>query len=178
MRVLFIGNSHTYYNDMPALFSSLAKERGIPCEVTMIAHGGWFLSQHVQEPDVKFNILYGHYDYVVLQEHAHPFGPVEQMTEAMQTLCGWIGKAGSRPVAYMTWEQQDKGQDQPVMTAAYEKAARQYNMILAPVGKLWWEKLQKDPSLPLFGPDGQHASPEGSAFAAQVLLDAIVQDTP
>lgn len=178
MRVLFIGNSHTYYNDMPALFSSLAKEWGIPCEVAMIAHGGWFLSQHVQEPDVRFNILYGHYDYVVLQEHAHPFGPADQMMEAMQALCRWILEAGSRPVAYMTWEQQDKGQDQPVMTAAYEEAAGRNHMILAPVGKLWWEALQKDPSLLFFGPDGKHASPEGSAFAAKVLLDAILQAAP
>lgn len=74
MRVLFIGNSHTYVNDMPELFAGMAREKGIPCEVTMIAHGGWFLHQHQKEPDVRFNILFGNYDYVVLQEHAHPFG--------------------------------------------------------------------------------------------------------
>ena len=75
MRILFIGNSHTYFNDMPALVAKMAQEEGEKCEVTMIAHGGWFLEQHAKEEEVRFNILYGNYDYVVLQEHAHPFGP-------------------------------------------------------------------------------------------------------
>lgn len=70
MRVLFIGNSHTYFNDMPEIFAELARMKGIACEVTMITHGGWFLHQHQKEPEVRFNILYGNYDYVVLQEHA------------------------------------------------------------------------------------------------------------
>ena len=67
LRILFIGNSHTYFNDMPQMVARRFLEEGYDCEVTMIAHGGWFLEQHVKEPDVRFNILYGHYDYVVLQ---------------------------------------------------------------------------------------------------------------
>ena len=42
MRILFIGNSHTYVNDMPEIVARLAKKDGIDCEVVMIAHGGWF----------------------------------------------------------------------------------------------------------------------------------------
>lgn len=68
LRILFIGNSHTYFNDMPEMVAERFRKTKYDCEVTMIAHGGWFLEQHVNEPDVRFNILYGHYDYVVLQE--------------------------------------------------------------------------------------------------------------
>ena len=66
LRILFIGNSHTYFNDMPIMVARRFREDGYDCEVTMIAHGGWFLEQHAQEPEVRFNILYVHYDYVVL----------------------------------------------------------------------------------------------------------------
>ena len=66
-KVLFIGNSHTYYNDMPLMAAKKARAAGYDCEVTMIAHGGWFLAQHVAEPDVRFDILFGNYDYVILQ---------------------------------------------------------------------------------------------------------------
>ena len=31
-KVLFIGNSHTYYNDMPNIFKGIAKADGIDCE--------------------------------------------------------------------------------------------------------------------------------------------------
>ena len=64
LRLLFIGNSHTYCNDMPLYVRAMARECGFDCEVTMLAHGGWYLEQHANEPDVRFNILYGKYDYV------------------------------------------------------------------------------------------------------------------
>ena len=38
-----IGNSHTYFNDMPAMVAEKARKAGFDCEVTMIAHGGWYL---------------------------------------------------------------------------------------------------------------------------------------
>ena len=57
LRILFIGNSHTYYNDMPNMVAEKSRKEGYDCEVTMIAHGGWFLEQHVQEPDVRFNMI-------------------------------------------------------------------------------------------------------------------------
>ena len=97
LAILFIGNSHTYFNDMPLMVQRRAEDAGYDCRVTMIAHGGRFLAQHVEEPDVRFNILHGHYDYVVLQEHAHPFGPVEKFRKATIKLNQMIRQAGSMP---------------------------------------------------------------------------------
>ena len=80
--ILFIGNSHTYYNDMPQMVRQRAAGDGFDCRITMIAHAGWFLEQHVKEPDVRFNILFGRYDYVVLQDHTHPMAPEEEFVPA------------------------------------------------------------------------------------------------
>ena len=49
------------------------RKDGYDCEVAMIAHGGWSLSQLMEEPEVQFNIRYGHYDYVMLQDMSNPF---------------------------------------------------------------------------------------------------------
>ena len=49
VKILFIGNSHTYYHDLPAWVALMAKEEGYECDVTMLAHGGWYLHQHVEE---------------------------------------------------------------------------------------------------------------------------------
>ena len=46
VKILFIGNSHTYYHDLPAWVALMAKEEGYECDVTMLAHGGWYLHQH------------------------------------------------------------------------------------------------------------------------------------
>ena len=58
LRILFIGNSHTFYNDMPMMVKRWAEDAGYSCHVTMLAHGGWYLAQHAEEADVQFNILY------------------------------------------------------------------------------------------------------------------------
>lgn len=173
MRILFIGNSHTYYNDMPAMLAALAKEDRFGCEVTMIAHGGWYLEQHQAEPEVRFNILYGNYDYVVLQEHAHPFGPEEKMQNAAKAICAWAAEAGSTPVAYMTWAQKGKEEEQVPMARAYRRMAEEQKAVLAPVGEKWWEYIHANPDVEMYDPDGAHASKAGSAFAAKVLWETI-----
>ena len=47
MKVLFVGNSHTYYNDMPRLFAMMcARLTGDEPEVTMLAYSGRSLAWH------------------------------------------------------------------------------------------------------------------------------------
>lgn len=173
MRILFIGNSHTYVNDMPEIVARLAKKDGIDCEVAMIAHGGWFLEQHAAEPETRFNILYGNYDYVVLQEHAHPFGPEGKMLSAAEKIGGWIHEAKSTAVAYMTWTEKGNEAGQARMAAAYQKMAESLPALLAPVGTEWWEYQHAHPETEMYAPDGQHASPQGSEFAAEVIWNTI-----
>ena len=47
LRLLFVGNSHTFFNDMPEMVAERFRKDGYDCEVAMIAHGGWSLSQLV-----------------------------------------------------------------------------------------------------------------------------------
>ena len=176
LRILFIGNSHTYFNDMPEMVAEQFRKEQYDCEVTMIAHGGWFLEQHVNEPDVRFNILYGHYDYVVLQEHAHPFGPEEKFYGAVRQLNQWILEAGSKAVIYMTWAKKDEEFNQERMTLAHEQIADELGMLLAPFGKYWWEYMRSYPDIEMYYKDGQHASPDGSRFAAKYIWNAIETD--
>ena len=176
LKILFIGNSHTYFNDMPEMVAEQFRKEQYDCEVTMIAHGGWFLEQHANEPDVRFNILYGHYDYVVLQEHAHPFGPEEKFYGAVRQLNQWILEAGSKGVIYMTWAKKDEEFNQERMTLAHEQIADELGMLLAPVGKYWWEYLRSYPDIEMYYKDGQHASPDGSRFAAKYIWNAIETD--
>ncbi len=177
LRILFIGNSHTYYNDMPVMVRRrFIEEDGLDCEVTMLAHGGWFLAQHVEEPDVRFNILYGNYDYVVLQEHAHPFGPEEKFFSAVRKLTDWIRQAGSTPVIYMTWAKKDEPEMQQRMTDAHRKIALETGALLAPVGENWWLYKESRPELEMYNADGAHASEAGSEFAAKLIWAVIHED--
>ena len=177
MKILFIGNSHTYFNDMPHIVSDdFMKQKGIYCETTMLSHGGWTLRQHAEEPQTRFNIIYGGYDYVVLQDKAHPFeGPVE-LIAAANALNAFIRSAGSVPVAYMTWTKKGDEASQAEMSAAYTKMADEIGAVLAPVGEKWYSYMKEHPDAELYAEDGQHASMLGSSLVAQTIVDAIMCD--
>ena len=176
LSILFIGNSHTYYNDMPLMVKRRADEEGFDCRVTMLAHPNWFLSRHAEEPDVRFNILYGKYDYVVLQEHAHPFGPEEEFLNAAAALNRMIREAGSTPVIFECWSRKDEPEAQEQMNEAHRRVAGEIRALLAPVGENWRISGKSRQDSGMYDKDGAHASPEGSDFAARIIWETIRGD--
>ena len=176
LKLLFIGNSHTYYNDMPLMVQRRATDEGFDCHITMIAHGGWYLAQHAEEPDVRFNILYGGYDYVILQEYGQPFAPEQKFAGAVRTLNEWIREAGSTPILYETWAAKEKPEDQEHINEVYRKIAKQIDAPVAAAGENWWGYQESWPNLEMYDPDGEHASAHGSNFAAKYIWETILDD--
>lgn len=176
LRLLFIGNSHTYRYNLPELVADRFREERYDCEVTMIARAKFTLKDHMAEPEVKFNIQYGNYDYVVLQDRAHPFNEDECFSDAVPTLNEWIRAAGAVPVLYMGWARKDEEEKQEYMTEKYKEVAEELEMPLAPVGELWWEYMKENPDIEMYAEDGGHSSKEGSEFAAKVIGDTIKEE--
>ncbi len=173
LRILFIGNSHTYMNDLPAFVKTMAREDGFSCDVTMLSHGGWYLADHVKEQHTKFNILYGDYDYIVLQEHSHPFDHIDDYRSAVDTISSWAKKAESRIVIYGTWTRKDDKESKDYMNKVNRDIADENGAILAPVGERWWPYKEAWPNLELYDEDGAHASRAGTEFAAKIIWTAI-----
>lgn len=179
MKVLFIGNSHTYFNDLPQIFKEICEANSIPAEVTMLAHAGVTFGFHVKEPEVRFNIMYGNYDYVILQHRAHPMGEYDEMAEAAEELVKMIRQTGSRPVFYMTWSQKREGKEAQIeMSAAYKRLAGSLEAAVAPVGEAWWSFLGLWPDAGLYDTDGAHASRLGSLLAAGTIFSTICGRPP
>ena len=173
MRVLFIGNSHTYRNDMPARFQEMCADYGMDVEVTLLAKGGMGLDYHAVEPQTRFNILFGGYDVVVLQHTAHPMGDLEAMRQGARTIHGWISQAGSRAVLYQTWAARGDEGAQPAMSKAYFDLGKELHIPVAPVGDVWQKERREHPEVELFCEDGSHASPAGSQLIARVIFETI-----
>ena len=175
MKVLFIGNSHTYFNDMPALFRAVCGQHGIDVHVTMLTKGGMGLAYHLRQEQTLFNIRYGGYDYVVLQHTAHPMGDLTVMHDAARALVKLIREAGSTPVFYQAWARKGDEAFQSTMSGVYNDLGRELNVPVAPVGDEWQKHRLAHPDIELYFKDGEHASPEGSALAARVLFETIAQ---
>jgi len=66
-KVLFIGNSITYFNDMPQTFEAIANSKHDTTQVTVHAPGGTGFIHHADNPAVYDLFRQGKWDFVVLQ---------------------------------------------------------------------------------------------------------------
>ena len=103
LRLLFVGNSHTFFNDMPEMVAERFRKDGYDCEVAMIAHGGW--SDRVSLwKNRKYSLISvsGHYDYVMLQDMSNPFESERRFIRSIAILVQWIREmTGARPILYL-----------------------------------------------------------------------------
>lgn len=185
MKILMLGNSYTFFNDMPV---KLAKLTG--AEVVGNLRGGACLWQQLDPNDdlgKKCAALLAQkdWDYIVLQEHSRgTFEFPKEFFDASRKLCMIAREMGATPVFYCTWAYQRGGKlitdmklDHDEMfkkiNAAYHKAAEDNNALIADVGARFY--TDEDPDS-LFDPDGSHPNDKGSALAASIIADVIFKN--
>lgn len=173
LRILFIGNSHTFYNDLPKIAKDIFAQGGIDAEVTMLTQGGKCLEYHYSQRDTRFNILYGNYDYVVLQSKASGFEPEPYLEYGKKIYDEFISKTSAKPVIYMVWSNRGKKKDQPTITNASVELGEYMGASIAPVGEVWQSTLRCRSAPELYREDGNHATPTGSYLAAATIFYAI-----
>lgn len=104
MRLLFLGNSHTYYNDMPFLAAELLRAGGDAVEVAMLTRGGQSLAGHLQNEQTRFNLLYGGWDLCLAQEVTSEFPPQEDYLRGVEAVKALCDAGGCRLALYMNFE--------------------------------------------------------------------------
>ena len=184
MRILMLGNSFTFANNMPQMLAQLTG-----AEVVAHTRGGARLSEQLN-PHTKLGAqtraaLQGeHWDYVVLQEMSHgPITAPRSFFSSVEHLCSLIRERGAVPVLYSTWAYQKggeklskKGWDYEEMarqlSQAYQKAAEENNALIAHVGRRFYELSQTQE---LYAPDGVHPNELGSRIAAETIGAMIQQ---
>lgn len=189
IRILFIGNSYTYYNSTPELLKAFILEK-FPeqvVETQLISAGGMTLARHWEEGAVEA-IRSGEWDYVVLQEQSKLgmvvtidnqtyFGQTEHFFDYARKFDAEIKKAGAKTVFLMTWSERNKPKEQAILTYAYTAIAKELDAIVAPVG-LVWDKVRTKPEIDLYDYDGSHPSPAGSYLASVTLYATLFADDP
>src|SRR5689334_10005246 len=66
LRVLFVGNSYTYVNDLPFVVAVVAASRGIEIDYGMLAEPNYALEDHIVTGAYDMKLAEG-WDWVVLQ---------------------------------------------------------------------------------------------------------------
>ena len=179
MRVLFIGYSHTYFHDMPHTFARMCTQViGETPEVTMLAYSNRSLAWHREEYfSLRFALLYGQYDYCVLQQQAHPFPDEELTRQSVNRILSLCESGGVKPVLMMTWAEQVHPEHFLQMQRFYTALAAETGAMLAPVGELFDTISRTDPEIELYWHDGEHASVYGDYLIAAVLAALLCHTT-
>jgi hypothetical protein len=175
VRVLFIGNSMTYMNDLPAMMKAVAKQAGTPVpETEMVAFPDFALEDHWAEGTARRRLEVARWDFVVMQQgpSSLPENQVNLMTWTEQFTPS-IRNAGAEPVLYMIWPSQSRDSAFPAVLESYRNAAAAVHGIFAPAGEAWRLALAVDPATPLYFKDGFHPLPSGTYLAAVVILGRI-----
>ena len=167
-RVLFVGNSYTYSNNLPRLVAAIAEASGSPLRVSMLAKSGYSLDAHRVEGAAK---QLRNVDVVVLQEHSRgAFEAPEQFLSAARDLAR---DSTAQKVLFVPWARSGHAADQLSIDAAYDAVAQALSARTARVGDAWQRALARKPDLILYAPDGTHPSALGSYLAALVLVEAL-----
>ncbi len=184
LRVLFVGNSLTFYNDLPSIVEQLSRAAGVerPVEAERIARGGDSFYTHTERRDdgapMKIIARDG-WDVVVLQENGRvaAAGGVDSFPFASR-LVRAARAAGATPIFYMTWAYRDRPETLPGIRDTYEKLSSRLEVPVAPVGEAWRLARDQAPGIELFAEDGIHPSPEGSYLAACVIFATLYERSP
>jgi hypothetical protein len=190
MKILFIGNSYTYYNDMPALLESLLRENGYDATVHSVTKGGRKLYKNLIEGDEYNEKIVGLvrencFDILFLQEQSYlAIVDAECFENAVGGLKALVN--AGRTVLYATWGRKSgcpllselslsSDEMTDALCTAYQNAARAFDSEVSPVGLAFKSLSGK---LELYCDDMSHPSYVGSAVAAIVHYRTITGKLP
>ena len=181
LRVLFIGNSYIYVNDLPSVLAELvqASHELRPIETKTVAAPAATLQTHWDKGEALNAIRQTRWDFVVLQEQSVlPTVDPERMARYARLFDAEIKKSGARTILFLTWAREGKREMQQALDTAYTSLARELGALLAPVGPAWQRVLTESPRLRLHQQDGSHPTSLGTYVAACVFYAVIYGKPP
>lgn len=184
LRVLFIGNSLTYTNDLPAVVAAIAKAgKQKKLVYKTIAEPNYALEDHWNNGNTLKVISKGKWDFVVMQQG--PSGSADgrrDLLKQSKRFAEEIIKTGAKPALFMVWPPEEGKIALSDVIRSYQDAAIEADALILPAGKAWLASRESDPSIKLYSDDGFHPSLNGTYLSAlviyQTLFDASIDELP
>ncbi|CAL67608.1 conserved hypothetical protein [Christiangramia forsetii KT0803] len=176
LKILFVGNSLTYTNDLPTLVKEAAENKGINIQVEMIAYPNYALIDHWQDGKVQKLILNNKYDLVIVQQ-----GPSSQaygrqlLLEYGKKFSDLCKKNDVEMGYFMVWPSMAYFHTFDGVIKNYREAAEMHNALLFPAGEVWKAHFDNTGNFDYYGSDKFHPSKKGSKVAAEVIVEALSQ---
>ncbi|MEF9477933.1 PKD domain-containing protein [Chryseobacterium sp. 1B4] len=188
--VLFIGNSVTYFNDMPEIFKNIAASKGEKCFDNDAYAGGTGFVNHVDDPSLYQKIRSKNYKYVIMQPgtaesagHSYPVSVTAERGRKIRdstrkySLCSKIFlyeipygvPSANEYNVYFNFQQKIKD--------SITKMSNLMQVEIIPAGESARHYYSSSQDLALHGSYNDiHPGPKGSYLVAASIYSAIFQD--
>ena len=188
LRVLFVGNSLTYVNDLPATVRALAASQPVPVKIetqTFVAPGGT-LAERWNDGKATAALGSGHWDALVLQERGGLLACMVDSEQRSSTECRASERAhkafaekakaaGAKVYVLATWGPDEAWQTK--LDRAAKQIASRIDAQIIPAGKALRALAQRNGDKLTF-PDGTHPSLAATLVMAVQTYTAIVGAAP
>jgi hypothetical protein len=180
--ILFVGNSHTYWNGgLDSLLMGLVTSAHPEADVTFSrsAFGGVTLEFHWGNSQTMGMINGGGWDLVVLQENTNRIiANPHLMYQYVELIANAVRATGGRPGVFMNWAREHNPETYDQIASVCTYAGALIDGVTIPVGSAFELVKAEAPHIDLFGPDGVHASPTGNYLAVCVIYAALWGESP
>ncbi|MGZ8312324.1 MAG: hypothetical protein ACXWU1_12500 [Allosphingosinicella sp.] len=183
-RVLFLGDSYTYYNDMPAMVTEMADSAGSEnrIAITMRAFPSATLEDHWNNSETRSLLAQGGWDRIVVQPESY-LQMLDAGSEHYRFGSRLLNGTGvARPAIVVSWTASNAHyESKPVTRAEHFRNLERNSRGLAArtggelidVAQVWEDLLADDLPFSLYKDDGNHPSLEGSYAAALVVYASL-----
>ncbi|WP_299465711.1 SGNH/GDSL hydrolase family protein [uncultured Microscilla sp.] len=174
LKILFVGNSLTYTNDLPSILKYIMGKFGKSATMISLCKPNYALEDHWNEGKVQALIKKRGIQYVIVQQ-----GPSSQkygrqsLVEYGQKLKRICDEAGASLGFYMVWPAKWYYHTFDGVIANYSHAAQVNQALLFPVGVIWKAYQKRYKKVKLYGTDNFHPSRAGSFLAALTIFHKL-----
>lgn len=176
-RVLFIGNSYTYTNDLPRLVERIAKSKGISVRTEAVSVGSATLKDHWDSGRAAEALRKSRFDFVVLQpQSSEELRMPEETAAYAKKLADAIRSAGAEAILFAPWHPLEFDPASARFRSGYRNLAAAAQLRLAPVDAAW--ESARSAGAQLYNEDQRHPNLAGSYLAACVFVSVLTGADP
>lgn len=181
VRILFIGNSLTYWNLGLDYYVEQLAGAAIPpliIQTKPLANPDWTLEDHWEFSITHDAINEGNYDVVVLQSYI-PYAGVETFQEYARKFIAESKNAGAEPVLFMPGHDYYRElYTMDEITQAHFDIGLELGVDIAPVGIAWQRAIEEHQEIDMYDLDKIHPSVYGHYLAASVVYATVFGESP
>ena len=178
VNILFIGNSSTYFYNIPHKLQAICREKGLDIEVEYCCIGGAYLSEYADASNQRHGTLLRSklagkkYDYVVVQDNSN--ADYEESKPAMDVIVPLIKENGAELLIYKRYSSNDDP-TQRLGSATrhhnnYTKLANDFNVDRVAAGAdAFLIATETHPEINLYHTDNSHHGNAGAYLLASTM---------